>query len=180
MFHLLSIVSVLCLVLSSALIIYKAPGDGSLSISERAVSKRWTYLLFAVSISLFGSIFWFYLYREIGSRIELTFLFRLAVVAGWLGMLFMAWMPARTGAENLRGPHSWGVLVMCLSIVVCVALVPFNARINLLIRLIAVGLTAWYCYTIYLWTFKLQASRKHLLTYELMNIGSFLVFMVFI
>lgn len=166
------------LVLACAVIIHAVPGTGDVSLSERAVSKRWTRLLYGVSITVLGSLFWLYLYRDI-SQHEFVNLFRVAAIGGWLGMVLFAWIPSQIGPKSMRGPHSWAVLLMGLCITSIMAMVPFEEHNNIVTRFIAGVVTIWYCYTIYLGLFEQHGSkRRYLLLFELVNVGSFLVLML--
>lgn len=179
MFHDLAILSALSLVSAVAVVICVVPSDASVSISQRVASTRRTYLLFAISITVFGGIFSYYLYEKVGAQRGLPEPFYSAVIGDWLAMMLTAWIPIRSGPGNFRDAHSLVAVAMGLFMTLTMATVPFASHTGTVVRYIAVLTTLWYSCTIYLAIFRPHSPlHKYYLLFQLTNLLSFLTIML--
>jgi hypothetical protein len=167
----IGLLSVVLLLVALGVIVATQPQDRHSSISRRAAAQRWTYLLFASSLTIFGSLFDFYLFHSFGPQLGLPVVYYGAVFLGWICLLLTAWIPERE-TDPLRGPH-WRfafALACCMTVMtLCLA---FTRDAEPAVRVAAVGLSTWYGYTLYLLFQPMKEVR--FLTYESFNVVSFM------
>lgn len=172
----LALVSVIELLSFTAyLIVVLAPKNTRLSVSERAASKPWLRILFGGSLTVFGSLFLYYLFYSFGPVFHLPAIFYLGIGVCWIAMLFTAWIPAQMN-DTMSGPHFRMAFVMALSMTVIMGSILFAHSISGAARALAGCVALFYLYTIYLWAFERNSrKRDYFLIYELINVALFLV-----
>jgi hypothetical protein len=178
MLRLLALLSVTALCVVSIIIILTDPQGKQVSISEHAASRRWSYLLFGVSITIFGSLFDAYLLILFGPHFGLPLVYYLAVVISWICWLLLAWIPAGSGKQDFQSPHyrvafAWGLMVFLI-----MTTLAFAHNVSTATRVIATITTAWYVFTIYLGVFASRSSMAqrlspYYLIIQSLNIVSF-------
>lgn len=164
--------SVVLLLATLGIIVGTQPQGKHVSISEHAASRRWSYLVFACSLSIFGSVLLFYLLRSFGPEFGLPVTYYVALFAGWVFLFLTAWIPDR-GFRTFTNVHwkaAYG-LACCMTIII--ASLAGTGRIALFIRLISLVVSIWYCYTLYIWKFTTKGSHQFLV-FQAVNISSFM------
>jgi len=146
----------------------------SVSISEHAASSRWSYWLFAITLTIFGSIFSLYLVFYLGPQFNLSPLYYAAAIIGWIALVLAAWFAEDTKKPRFKNPH-WlsanalgammGVMLVCISI---------TSSVNPVTRVLAAIFAAWYFFCLYLIFFREDAKLlNHFMPIQYFNILTF-------
>jgi hypothetical protein len=147
------------------------------TISQHAASRRWTYWLFALSLSTFGSLLIVYLLRDFGPQFGLPIIFYIALILGWICLILTAWIPDKDSSMKLNNPHWLAAYAMANTMMITMLSLVFAHHVNMLTRTLA-GITAsWYAYTLYLGVFG-KRSSKSVLVYQSVNILSFFAILI--
>lgn len=171
-----ALISAVILLVVLGIIISTDPQRTHISISERAASRRWSYLVFACSLTLFGSLLLFYLFDPFGSQFGLPPVYYMALFIGWAFLLLTAWIPDH-GPRNFKNPHWRAALGLACSMTLMAMCLAVARHVDTTIRLLSVAASLWYCYTLYFWFFNTDARQLYL-RYETMNIASFMGLLV--
>lgn len=143
-----------------------------ISISERAASRRWSYLLFALSLSIFGSLLFLYLLVYFGRQFGLPPIYYGALFTGWACLLLTAWIPDR-GLRNFTNPHWKTAFGLAVSMTVMAMSLIAARQVDGITRLLSLVVSCWYCYTLYVWLYKTNSFQLYL-KFEAINITCFM------
>lgn len=168
------LVSTLLFISALALIVLTQPQGKHVTISERAISRRWSSILFTTTLTLFGSSFVLYMYRYFGPQFGLPAIYYPALAIGWLGLLGVAWTPAEPGKKNAHWVAAYGAAAMMTVMMLALA---FAHSVGDITRIFAILIGIWYCYSLYVLLY-VQTVAKNIVVYQAVNILSF--FSVFI
>jgi hypothetical protein len=164
--------SIALLLLALCVVVLTAPRHDLVSISGRASSRQWSFVLFAVVSTLCGSIFTFYMLRSFGPKFGLPIFYYAGLVVGWISLLVTVWSHDR-GIMAIRTPH-W-IAAYSLGTMMAVQMLGLVfADVNIALKIGAGAATAWYSYTLYLWS-RGKNLDKRFLKYQLINVVSFFV-----
>jgi hypothetical protein len=167
-----ALISVVLLMLILGVIVMTDSRSKHVSISERAASRRWSYLVFACSLSVFGSLLLFYLLQFFGSQFGLPASYYIGLFAAWIFLLLTAWIPDH-GPRSFRNRHWQAALGLACSITIMTISFACASHIGTEVRWLSIGISMWYCYTLYIWLFNTEAFQLYL-RFETMNIASFM------
>jgi len=156
-----------------------------LTISEQAASRKWSYLLVAISGPILSSIFAWYLYHSFGPQFGLPFIYYVTVVIAWLCSLPALAIPYHPVKKDLQRLHAGAFLGMSFMIVLATITIAFAHDVNLLTHVAATILAGWYLLILYFCVlFPGQALVRHLkpyfLTFELSSMVSFFAFLMIV
>lgn len=168
----IALVSVVLLLITLGVIVGTDAQDAHISISERAASRRWSYLVFAGSLSIFGSLVFLYLLAFFGGQFGLRASYYIALFAGWICLLLTAWIPDR-GPRNFTNLHWKTAFGLACTMTIMTMSIAGARHVDETIRVLSLGASLWYCYTLYIWLFNTQAFQLYL-RLETMNIASFM------
>jgi hypothetical protein len=166
-----ALISVLLLLVMLSVIISSDSQNAHISISERAASRKWSYLLFACSLTFFGSLLLLYLLRYFGSQFGLPVSYYIALLIAWASLLLTAWIPDH-GPRSFTNPHWRSALGLAGGITVMTMSLAFAQHVDTVMRILSIIISIWYCYTLYVWLFNTKAYELYL-RFETMNIASF-------
>jgi hypothetical protein len=167
-----ALVGATLLLVTLAVITYSDRENSYISISERAAKNQRSYLIFACSLSVCGSLLLIYLLRSFGPQFGLPVTYYIALFAGWVLLLLTAWIPDH-GPRSFKNPHWKTAFGLAVSMTVMTMSLVAARHISVTVRLVSTVASLWYCYTLYVWLFRAQAFQLFL-RYESINIASFL------
>ncbi len=165
------VLSAVLLVAALSLIVATQPRGKQTSISERAASRRWTYVVFSTTLTLCGVSFVVFMYQTFNSSFGLPLLvFRLGLFGALVCLLVTAWIPAKgaTGKLHWYAAHGVGAMMTIMMAALATA-----GPVNGILRVAALLSAAWYSYTLYVWFFAKPAVR-FTVVFQFVNIISFL------
>ena len=168
----IALISVVVLLVILGLIVGTDAHSTHISISERAASRRWSYLVFAGSLSTFGSLLFLYLLLFFGDQFGLPASYYIALFIGWGCLLLTAWIPDH-GPRNFSNLHWKTALGLASSMTIMTMSLVGARHVGETIRVLSLAISLWYCYTLYVWLFNTQAFQLYL-RFETMNIASFI------
>jgi hypothetical protein len=139
--------SIVLLLITVAVVVGLQPKGKHHSISGHASSSSRSYVFFACSMSVFGSLLIFYLLDSFGPKFGLPIVYYLALSAGWVSLLLTAWIPDRSpyGISTLHWRSAY-TLRCCMAL--ATGSIGFARHVDLAIRVIGFALFLWYCYTL--------------------------------
>jgi hypothetical protein len=167
-----ALISVVLLLVALGVIVSTDAHNAHISISERAASRRWSYLVFACSLSVFGSLLFIYLLRFFGSQFDLPPSFYIALFGGWVCLLPTAWIPDH-GPRDFSNLHWRSAFGLACSMTIMTMSLALDRDVGQTIRVLSLGISVWYCYTLYVWLFNTEAFQLYL-RLEALNIASFM------
>lgn len=167
-----ALISVVVLLIALGVIVGTDAHNAHISISERAASRRWSYLVFAGSLSVFGSLLFIYLLAFFGDKLGLPASYYIALFAGWICLLLTAWIPDH-GPRDFSNIHWKTAFGLACSMTVMTMSIATAQHVGETIRILSIVTSLWYCYTLYFWLFNTQSFQLYL-RFETMNIASFM------
>jgi hypothetical protein len=167
-----ALISVVILMLVLGIIVTTDSENMRISISERAASRRWSYLAFAFSLTTFGSLALYYLLRSFGTQFGLPVSYYVGLFAAWAFLLLTAWIPDH-GPRTFKNRHWQAALGLACSMTIMTLSFAYAQHVSVGVRWLSIAIGLWYSYTLYVWLFNTKAFQLYL-RFETMNIASFL------
>jgi len=157
-------------------IVTTQPQGRHVSISEHVASRVWTYLLFATTLTVCGSLLILFAYRSLGQQLGMPAAYHVILAIAWGACVGTAWVPY-PGPGRLGRIHQCLALTLAFSLAALVACLPFATHVGTSLQLLSGAVALWYLYTFYLY-FTDESKRQYFLTFQSVNITSFLAIFI--
>ncbi|MEO6760956.1 MAG: hypothetical protein ABI220_01090 [Candidatus Saccharimonadales bacterium] len=136
-------VSILIVVLATAVMLIRWRGDNSMSMSMHAALDRRAYLMFAVALSLGGLLFYIFEIKWLVSHLNLSAAFVTFASLGLVLQLIAAWVPDVPGLKRrIHRPSAYTMAAIMGILLVFLAVAPAISTMALMVSMIALAIMA--------------------------------------
>jgi hypothetical protein len=168
------LISGIMLLLSIFMAVGRRPKGKHVSISEHVASERWKYLLFGSLVTVFGSLFIWFLYNWLGPHIGVPPVWAIVMTTSEITMLITVWVPHNDNKLSAK-VHWYVSMVLAAMVVTIVFCIAISRNINLILRVLAFLVAVWGFLTVYIFIFVKKLHKYYLIFQIIALISSLLV-----
>lgn len=172
LFGLIPIVAVCLLVVR---VLRRQPSQKHRSFSEHAALSKWSYIRFAITLTVGGGLFYVFLLFWLAPSLRLPATFYVVVIVGYVMQIITAWVPATAGLS--KGIHAIAAYAMAVLMAVVSVIVLFYGETPVPVFVQSIGVIFLiYAVVAFGLLFTSKRARKYYLFFQLTYVALFFLF----